>query len=1594
MAAEATRELTLVARLRDLASREAKRLGTVIEAESRRIESAWTRASAGAHRFGEAVGKAGRFVKALVPGVGSIAATLGGLLGFGAAARAASEFGTAMAGVSTIVDEATVSLDGLRAGATEVAAAFGAREAEVARGLFEVLQSGAVDASDSIEFLRTAQALATAGVATTAESVDLLTTALSAYSLQASEAGRVSDVLFKAVELGKTTIPELAQGMGQVIPISAALGVNIEEVSAAIAALTLGGLRTDIAITGLRGALAQLLSPAEEGAKVLRRYRIDVSRSRIEADGFGAVLEEITRKLGGNEKALAAVFPEVRGLTAVLALAGEQADDFVRILDAAEASSGATGVALDKFLSEPAIKAQLALNRLRIVVRGLGDEVIGGFLAGVDESGGIDNLEGRLKILARTLGSVFSEGAITLGRLGAGIDSLIDKLGGPEQFVTTIVGGIKTAGAAIRTVLVGIGEVFIFVAEKLAGLFDKLDSIRLPDFLLTTTARIERTVEEGERRRLAITQEIEKLRRGELEKTAKEFQKSPALAARVGADAGQLTDLGPLAARRARLVEELQSVRISKLDFEDGKPGEKLRARLASIREEIAAVDERAEQLFQTIRSANDIDLEAARAELAGLVSGESVSNAGRFTKSLAELRTSLANLQGLGATVLSAPETPDLSSSGADAGAAAGRSFLSSYLGFVREAATSAAKELKAKTARLVREVTPRIAAQSQTVAVASIATTLGIGATQIEEQLFELFRKTEQAVWSERASFATEEARQFSEQIQNEIVRLSGTPEQLLGLEARTVRQQIPDVASSDTEQRELQRQFNDLLRVRVNLITDERQFATQKALLDLQKELNRGLAGELIGIRAATAERARALQLAADRGDIEKERLEELLRLTHQLGVEQERLARDQATRTRRDTLLQVTTELPVSPELRGSIEIEGLKATSAELVEQLRLAGALPEEIDAVRRAYDRLQSELDPARFQRLTGAIRGATDALREFADTARNTYTQAFEIVGGTLQATSDGFGRFFADVASGAASSSDALRQWGEDVFRTLAEASARAAATQVLGGIVGAVTGERPGDAEGAELLVAAQQASATLSVGVEQAAVSLRTAADFSGFAVADSGTAAGTAINTNAQTAATTLVLGGQQCGAAILLAAQQAAAALAAALPGVPVTAPAGVGATPGPAPTGPAPIIVPIPAAPAASPSGTAAADLEAGGEAAAAAMAEGGTQAGGALTTAGQAFSGALQGVLGQVLSSIIGGAFATGGIVQGGIGPRVPVRMFASGGVLGDPGFGQRTDFLPLKGYATGGPIVSKPHVALIGEGRLREAIVPLPDGKSIPVELRETGGDAGLVGAARALVGAARVLGAAGSRLQGPARASGVPSTGRRAPSLPRDFEAGASVASRGVSAVTTRAIGADTRRQPPPQAQIAATVAAILPALEARRGFAAAPEHVASALVHTRSPAPARASVLARPTEEPGRFGGRRETGISIPAAPFLSAFGRQNSAVPSFLRTSESKQLPDLSSTGRIRGAATTASSTQPTITVSPTIRIEIAVEGGKTARRGDRNERDSGNDVLSTLLDPRNLRKLEDAIAYSIQQGRNQALRQAVAEA
>lgn len=283
-----------------------------------------------------------RMVAAVV-GVGGAAQAMFG------AVRSARAFGRSMAEVSTLLDN-TNTIPRLSEDVRALAEQFGQAPVEEAKALYSVISAGFSETAESVGVLTAANKLAVGGVTDVATAATGLVSVLNAYGDEAGTVTDVSDALFVAMRAGQTTIPELANALGQVSPVAANAGVSLEEMLAAVSALTKGGQSTRIAVTGLRGILQAVLVPSKEASDAAERLGLNFSAAGIEADGFQGFLRRVTEATRGNTDVLADLFPGVEALVPILSLAGNQADDFAAILASMNERMGETERAVDKMV--------------------------------------------------------------------------------------------------------------------------------------------------------------------------------------------------------------------------------------------------------------------------------------------------------------------------------------------------------------------------------------------------------------------------------------------------------------------------------------------------------------------------------------------------------------------------------------------------------------------------------------------------------------------------------------------------------------------------------------------------------------------------------------------------------------------------------------------------------------------------------------------------------------------------------------------------------------------------------------------------------------------------------------------------------------------------------------------------------------------------------------------------------------------------------------------------------------------------------------------------------------------------------------------
>lgn len=285
---------------------------------------------------------------------------VGGALGIPliAAARAFAVFERQMAEVSTMLNDPERHMRYFSSSVQKLSVEFGESTGVMAKGLYQIL-SATIEADKAIGVLYVSSKAAVAGLSDTTTAADLITTVLNSYGLAAEEAIRVSDILFATIKRGKTTFGELAQFMGKLTAVSAEVGVSFEEVSAVIALLTRNGIKTEVAVTAIRQALASLLKPASQSAEKFQEL-FNMSMNPDAVRRMGGLTGFLRKLAQESSEDIAMMFPNVRALMGVLPAASNSAD-LQKDVKAMQNSAGATDEAFEK-MSET---VSFQLGRLR-----------------------------------------------------------------------------------------------------------------------------------------------------------------------------------------------------------------------------------------------------------------------------------------------------------------------------------------------------------------------------------------------------------------------------------------------------------------------------------------------------------------------------------------------------------------------------------------------------------------------------------------------------------------------------------------------------------------------------------------------------------------------------------------------------------------------------------------------------------------------------------------------------------------------------------------------------------------------------------------------------------------------------------------------------------------------------------------------------------------------------------------------------------------------------------------------------------------------------------------------------------------------------
>lgn len=312
-------------------------------------------------------------------------AQLGGLIGtvtalgtaiYAGPVKNAQEFQTAMAKVGTIADTDLVPMAKLRQEIINLSNETGKSANDLAEDVYNAISAGQSTA-DAVGFVESATKLATAGFAESGQAVDVLSTILNAYGMEASKVTDVSDMLIQIQNKGKTTVAELSSSMGKIIPTANANNVALEQLGAGYATLTSKGIATAEATTYMNGMLNELGKSGSQTDKILRS-KTGKSFSELMKSGYSLadVLQIVQEDAESSGKTLSDMFSSSEAGKAALSLMSDGVDTFNASVQGMIDSCGATEQAYAKMMDTTETKVAKAKNSIKNLGTVLGDMLL------------------------------------------------------------------------------------------------------------------------------------------------------------------------------------------------------------------------------------------------------------------------------------------------------------------------------------------------------------------------------------------------------------------------------------------------------------------------------------------------------------------------------------------------------------------------------------------------------------------------------------------------------------------------------------------------------------------------------------------------------------------------------------------------------------------------------------------------------------------------------------------------------------------------------------------------------------------------------------------------------------------------------------------------------------------------------------------------------------------------------------------------------------------------------------------------------------------------------------------------------------------
>lgn len=267
------------------------------------------------------------------------AAIIGGaataVVGIGTAAvKTGATFEASMSKVEAISGATGNELKSLTDKAKEMGAKtkFSASESADAFSYMAMAGWKTADMLDGIEGIMNLAAASGEDLATTS---DIVTDALTAFGMQASDASHFADVLARAASNSNTNVGLMGETFKYVAPVAGALGYSAEDCATAIGLMANSGIKASQAGTALRSIFTRMAKPTKEVQGAMDTLKISLTNSNGSMKSLNEIMVDLRKGFAGltaDQKAqMAATLGGQEAMSGLLAIVNASDDDFASL---------------------------------------------------------------------------------------------------------------------------------------------------------------------------------------------------------------------------------------------------------------------------------------------------------------------------------------------------------------------------------------------------------------------------------------------------------------------------------------------------------------------------------------------------------------------------------------------------------------------------------------------------------------------------------------------------------------------------------------------------------------------------------------------------------------------------------------------------------------------------------------------------------------------------------------------------------------------------------------------------------------------------------------------------------------------------------------------------------------------------------------------------------------------------------------------------------------------------------------------------------------------------------------------------------------